>query len=39
MWATEPHEANHAFSWHRAELANLIAGWLGAAWDHEGVRG
>jgi dipeptidyl aminopeptidase/acylaminoacyl peptidase len=30
--------ANHAFSWHRAELAALIAGWLGAAWNHEGVR-
>jgi hypothetical protein len=30
--------ANHAFSWHRAELANLIAGWLGAAFVHKGVR-
>jgi uncharacterized protein len=31
--------ANHAFSWHRAELANLIAGWLGAAFGYMGVRG
>ena len=31
--------ANHAFSWHRAELANLIAGWLGAAFGFMGVRG
>jgi dipeptidyl aminopeptidase/acylaminoacyl peptidase len=30
--------ANHAFSWHRAELANVITGWLGAAVDYEGVR-
>jgi hypothetical protein len=30
--------ANHAFSWHRAELANLIAGWLDAAFVHQGVR-
>jgi hypothetical protein len=30
--------ANHAFSWHRAELANLIAGWLGAVWKEMGVR-
>jgi uncharacterized protein len=30
--------ANHAFSWHRAELANLFAGWLGAAFVHKGVR-
>jgi hypothetical protein len=29
--------ANHAFSWHRAELANLIAGWLGAAFVPKGV--
>jgi uncharacterized protein len=31
--------ANHAFSWHRAELADLIAGWLSAAWNHEGATG
>ncbi|HWN63041.1 MAG TPA: alpha/beta fold hydrolase [Streptosporangiaceae bacterium] len=31
--------ANHAFSWHRAELANVIADWLGAAWNHEGATG
>jgi pimeloyl-ACP methyl ester carboxylesterase len=31
--------ANHAFSWHRAELANVIAGWLGAAFGYRGVRG
>ena len=31
--------ANHAFSWHRAALANVIAGWLGAAFGHKGVRG
>jgi fermentation-respiration switch protein FrsA (DUF1100 family) len=30
--------ANHAFSWHRTELAGLITGWLGAAFDSEGVR-
>jgi uncharacterized protein len=30
--------ANHAFSWHRAELANVIAGWLGAVWMEMGVR-
>ena len=30
--------ANHAFSWHRTELAGLITGWLGAALDSEGVR-
>jgi uncharacterized protein len=27
--------ANHSFSWHRAELRDLIAGWLSEACDHE----
>jgi dipeptidyl aminopeptidase/acylaminoacyl peptidase len=31
--------ANHAFAWHRAELTDLISGWLGEVWLSEGARG
>jgi dipeptidyl aminopeptidase/acylaminoacyl peptidase len=31
--------ANHAFAWHRAELTDLIADWLGEVWLSEGVTG
>jgi uncharacterized protein len=30
--------ANHGFSWHRAELASLIGGWLDEVWTEMGVR-
>jgi dipeptidyl aminopeptidase/acylaminoacyl peptidase len=34
----EVNGADHAFSWHRTELRELIAGWLSEAWTEGGRR-